>query len=132
MQASIPTLLLCAVTLLYAGPTAAATFGAMGYSAPTDTLTIRSQCGSRQECESGVLKDCRETSSQPDACQVLLWYRNACGAFAKASDGSYGSGWGTNETIATQWALKTCRQQGGKDCISKVYSCSTGRGRIAP
>jgi hypothetical protein len=108
----------------------ATTFGAIGYSAPTDSLTMQSQCDSEQECEDGVMKSCREQSSQPDQCQVLVWFRDACGAFAKASNGAYGSGWGTDENIATQYALKVCRDNGGQDCSSNVYVCSTGRARI--
>lgn len=126
------TALPIAAALLLSTNAFAATYGAIGYSAPTDTLTMESECDSQDACEQDVLDSCQKQSSQPDRCQVLVWFRDACGAFAKASNGAYGSGWGTDETIATRYALQVCSQNGGQDCKSNVYVCSTGRAHIGP
>lgn len=125
-SAGLPAL----AALFFSTSAFATTFGAIGYSPSTQTLTLQSQCDSQEECENGVLKSCREQSSDPGSCQVLLWFRDACGAFARSSSGAYGSGWGTDEDIATGYAINVCREHGGTDCRSNTYVCSTGRAHL--
>lgn len=101
-------------------------YGAIAYSAPSDSLHIKIECDSRAECEEGALKSCRAGASQPEACEILLWFHNACGAFAHASNGSYGTGWGDSQAIARRYAIQTCQDYGGEDCVSKTSACSNG------
>ena len=102
------------------------TYGAIAYSAPSDSVHFRIKCWSRAECEEDALKSCREGASHPDACEVLLWFRDACGAFARAGNGAYGTGWGDSQEMAKRYAIATCQDHGGEDCVSKTSACSSG------
>lgn len=102
------------------------TYGAIAYSAPSDSAHIRIECDSRAECEADALDSCRENASHPEACEVLLWFRNTCGAIAHAGNGAYGTGWGDSQDLARRYAVAICRDYGGEDCISKTSACSDG------
>jgi len=56
-------------------------------------------------------------------CKAMVWFRNACGAFAK---GDQGSGWGTGKkpAEAQENALAECRKRGG-GCRIVTWVCTT-------
>ena len=104
----------------------AATFGAIAFSAPTSSLALQSQCSSRGQCERAALNRCYRKSSRPRACRVLVWFKNACGAFAGSRNGAYGTGWGNDVNLAMGFAEKVCRQNGGRGCHTSAFVCSNG------
>ena len=76
-------------------------------------------------------------------CWALNWFHNAAGAFARASNGAYGSGqgWANNPgeatRLANQYAIKICQQEGGTDCkvtfnANTPYVSSSGTGGAYP
>jgi hypothetical protein len=58
-------------------------------------------------------------------CDTWYTFFNACGAIARASDGAWGSGWGTSRQLAESYATQTCNthtRSGG--CRTSVWACS--------
>ncbi|MBW4642183.1 MAG: DUF4189 domain-containing protein [Goleter apudmare HA4340-LM2] len=89
-------------------------YGAISYS-PSTKVYSSGTASSKQAAINAALKNCRRDSESRD-CTVPLWFRNAWGALAVASDGSYGSGWGTDQSLAERFAVETCERYGGADC----------------
>jgi len=56
-------------------------------------------------------------------CDRYYTFYNACGAIAKAPDGSWGSGWGDTRALAEQYARQTCSKY-GSGCQTAVWACS--------
>lgn len=83
---------------------------------------------SRSMAEATALASCRNDLKRSDGqCAVKLWYQNACGALATGDDGAFGTGWGNSWRSACGWALKTCRDYGGRNCEANWYECSPGK-----
>jgi len=89
-------------------------FGAISYSPATKTYSS-GIAQTKQAAINAALRNCRSASRAKD-CTVPLWFKNAWGALAVASDGSYGTGWGTNQSLAERFAVETCENYGGADC----------------
>lgn len=89
-------------------------YGAISYS-PSTRVYSSGTATSKQAAINAALRNCRRDSEAED-CTVPLWFRNAWGAIAVASDGSYGTGWGTDQSLAERFALQTCERYGGGDC----------------
>lgn len=89
-------------------------FGAISYSPSTHTYSS-GIARTKQAAINAALKNCRSESEAKD-CTVPLWFRNAWGALAVGSDGSYGTGWGTDQSLAEKYAVETCEKYGGQDC----------------
>ncbi|TRV42133.1 MAG: DUF4189 domain-containing protein [Microcystis panniformis Mp_MB_F_20051200_S9] len=125
-MSKISTIIIAACTALPFGlgvPTALAQnyFGAIAYSEETGYHGYSYDYPTRAIAESRALAECESYSRSGD-CQVLIWFRNGCGALATASDGSYGSGWGDNRPIAEQYALQSC---GSSECRVIRWVCTT-------
>lgn len=56
-------------------------------------------------------------------CDTYYTFYNACGAIAKAPDGSWGSGWGDTRALAEAYAKQTCSKY-GNGCQTAVWACS--------
>jgi hypothetical protein len=89
-------------------------YGAISYS-PATKVYSSGTASSKQAAINAALRNCRRDSEAQD-CTVPLWFRNAWGALAVASDGSYGTGWGTSQSLAEKFAVQTCARYGGGDC----------------
>lgn len=86
---------------------------------------------SAAEAEKAALEACRQTAKDKgfpalaDECKSSLYFYNACGAVANASNRSWGTGWAdTGWRDACKWAESTCRDHGGGDCEGIMYFCS--------
>jgi hypothetical protein len=100
---------------------AADVFGAISYSASDGADGYSYNYNSQAEAEARALAECRGYGGTD--CQILVWFRNACGAMATAPSGAYGSGWGTTTGLAEAAALDTC-EQSGNGCKVKRWVCT--------
>jgi Domain of unknown function (DUF4189) len=100
---------------------AADMFGAISYSASDGADGYSHNYDSQAEAEARALAECRGYGGTD--CQILVWFRNACGAMATAPSGAYGSGWGTTTGLAESAALDTC-EQSGSSCKVKRWVCT--------
>ena len=101
------SLMVCTFVLLFAYSAAACAadfYGAIAYSPSDGARGWSFDYSSRAAAEQRAVSEC---SQHGRGCKVILWFRNACGALAIGSNG-YGSGWGTDESIADRYALETC------------------------
>ncbi len=74
-----------------------------------------------------VLGGCREEAGDAGAgCKVQVVFHHACGAFASAPEGGYGTGWGNSPAQACKWALKSCQDFNKRGCSADAYVCSPG------
>ncbi|HIK07881.1 MAG TPA: DUF4189 domain-containing protein [Trichormus sp. M33_DOE_039] len=89
-------------------------FGAISYSPSTQTYSS-GIAKSKQAAINAALNNCIRESEAQD-CTVPLWFKNAWGALAIGSDGSYGTGWGTSQALAEKFAVSTCQRYGGDNC----------------
>ena len=83
--------------------------GAEGYSNDYDSRGGAEQ-RAQQECGAG--------------CEVVLWFRNACGALAVGSDNGYGTGWAASRGEAENIAMSNCNQN-STNCSVTRWVCTT-------
>lgn len=107
-------------------------FGAIAYSQTHDNSYFVTDYPTQADAEAAALADCKNDDPSDTTCTIPLTFQNACGAFAKAGDGAWGTGWGATQDLADQWAVDTCRQYGGTDCKTKMIVCSPGGAMTAP
>ena len=81
-------------------------YGAIAYSPRTGAHGWANDHPARPNAEKAALANCRKFAKD---CQVLVWFKNACGAVAVGSKG-YGWAWGDKESAAEIEALKNCSQ----------------------
>ncbi|MBE9209170.1 DUF4189 domain-containing protein [Nostoc sp. LEGE 06077] len=89
-------------------------FGAISYS-PSTRIYSSGTAKTKQAAINAALNKCIRESGAKD-CTTPLWFKNAWGALAVGSDGSYGTGWGSEQSLAKKFALETCQKYGGEDC----------------
>ncbi|MGY1640049.1 DUF4189 domain-containing protein [Geodermatophilus sp. SYSU D00703] len=111
-------------------------WGAIAYSPSTGVAATALANGS-DEATVAAVDSCRNSGGGDD-CWALLWYFQAVGKLARASDGSYGSGFGYSDDLADaderaeQEAIGVCEYYGGRDCtvilthVTDVVSSSGG------
>lgn len=79
--------------------------------------------GASRDYSSEVAADARALSECGAAdCQVLVRFGNACGAVARATDGSWSSGWGSSLSIAESYALARATGSGARIV---TWACTT-------
>ena len=96
-------------------------YGAIAYSPSTGATGYSYDHYTRADAEAGALNECGKRASD---CQLPLWFRNACGALAVGSGGSWGTGWGTSRGLAERHALATCRKL-TSGCSVASWVCTT-------
>jgi hypothetical protein len=102
------------------GEAAAENYGAIAYSPSTSAYGWSYDFPSRGAAESEALSKCRAKAND---CIVPIWFRDACGALAIGPNG-YGTGWGTDRSIAEQYALGVCRRH-SQGCAVTRWVCTT-------
>ena len=58
----------------------------------------------------------------PD-CNVVVWWRDACGALALSDNGVYGSAWSDTIDAAHRAAISYCVFEGGEACYLEASNC---------
>ncbi len=98
-------------------------YGAIAYSSATGANGYSYNYTSRSVAQGRALNACEARSGRGD-CRVVIWFRNACGAVAVASNGAYGSGWATRLDVAESYAVNSCRQYGNNSCRVTRWVCT--------
>ena len=100
-------------------------FGAISYSPVDDYVAVHIQHPSQKAAEKSARLECRaNAATAPDSCRPMIWFHNACGAFADASNGAYGTAWGETPKVANAKAIEVCESFGGEDCSPRIYGCA--------
>lgn len=99
-------------------------YGAIAWSSSTRSHGYSYDYATQTAAENRALNECESYSGAGD-CQVLVWFRNACGALAEASNGIAGTGWGTDRSIAEDYAIQTCYDYGGNQCVVTRWVCTS-------
>ncbi len=93
-------------------------YGAIAFSTGSGAHGWANDYGSRGGAENAALSQCGR------GCRVVIWFKNACGALATASDNSYGTGWSGSRRAAEAIALRNCNERGG-GCRILRWVCTT-------
>ncbi len=124
MNRIVPTLItFAAMTLTPAVAQAQDSFGAIAYSSQTTAYGITADRSSPGAAEQRAIFLC-ELESQSGDCRSLLVFKNACGAVAANQDGSVGTGWGVNPSLAGGYAIESCESNFGKACVVLDTVCT--------
>jgi Domain of unknown function (DUF4189) len=102
-------------------PTVAAAddnYGAIAFSTDSGAHGYSYDFGSRGEAEERALQECGS------GCEVVLWFKNSCGALAAGEGNGYGTAWAGNREAAEDAALRVCAQNAG-NCSVKAWACTT-------
>ncbi len=95
-------------------------YGAIARSQITQDKGYSWNFRSRESAEQRAIKECAGVSGATD-CQVILWFRNACGSIAESVEGAAGTGWGVTEEIAETNAIKLCSTVGSGCQITRTF-----------
>lgn len=100
-------------------------FGAIAVGRDGNRVGTSFAHATKAEAEAAAEETCRGTGKDVvKDCASKVWFRDACGALAVGKNGIYGTGWHNSPAGACRWALSTCKQGGGTQCESTIYSCS--------
>jgi serine/threonine-protein kinase len=106
--------------LLVPGPCMGGNYGAIAYSQSTGCWGYSYNYGSRQAAISEALRRCGESD-----CQWKVWFKNSCGALAKAENGALGWSWGADSRAeAEARALEECESR-GSNCEIICWACTS-------
>jgi hypothetical protein len=95
-------------------------YGAIAYSPSTGNYGYSYDYSSRGEAERSALTRCKK-----DDCVIKVWFKNSCGALAKAGNGALGYSWAaSNREEAESEALSQCRKRGSK-CRIVCWACTS-------
>ena len=83
-------------------------FGAIAYSTSTAKWGTSYDHRSEAAARNAALDSCGQSD-----CNVVIWFRNACGALATGST-SWGAAWGENRSKAEEKALLHCPDKDGR------------------
>jgi serine/threonine-protein kinase len=97
-------------------------FGAIAYSTTSQAYGYSYDYPSRKGAEARALAECEERGG---GCEIVIWFRNACGALATAGNGARGWAWDKTRGEAEAAAMDYCRKHGGQDCAVLCWSCTT-------
>jgi hypothetical protein len=114
-------LALVALLSLASWSTAAAAadyYGAIAFSQDTGSVGYSNDYGTRAGAEERARAECGSD------CEVVLWFRNACGALATGDDNGYGTGWAASRREAEQVALSNCNAN-AENCSVNRWVCTT-------
>ena len=96
-------------------------FGAIAYSPSTGAYGYSYDFPSRAAAEAGAFNDCSKHNS---GCQVVLWFKNACGSLAVGANGGWGTAWAASRKLADKQAVGQCSRN-DQGCRPVVFSCVT-------
>ncbi|MGK7890800.1 MAG: DUF4189 domain-containing protein [Leptolyngbyaceae cyanobacterium] len=99
-------------------------YGAIARSPSTWAHGYSYDYANQRAAETRALRECESQSGTGD-CEVMVWFRNACGALAEASNGAAGSGWGSEREIAEDYAMQSCYDVGDRTCRITRWVCTT-------
>jgi serine/threonine-protein kinase len=108
------------------GPAAMRFYGALAYSQKDGALSIVADAQTRKHARELALRICQAKAADPDSCAIMVQFKNGCGALARSSNGSFGTGRGRSQEIAVNWAIKVCQKYGGTDCEPEPAVCAPG------
>jgi len=95
-------------------------YGAIAYSESTGKWGYSYDYGCRRQAENAALHRCKS-----GACEIKVWFKNACGALAKGSGGALGWSWATSgRREAESVALSECRTR-GSNCRIICWACTS-------
>lgn len=94
-------------------------YGAIAFSVSTGASGWSNNFSSVSEAQSAAVNSC----DKPD-CQVVVWFKNNCGALAVGKDNCWGTGWADSRAEAERLALKTCGNY-GDNCRVECWSCNS-------
>lgn len=92
-------------------------FGSFAYSEKQQKYGWANNYPTRDAAQQAALDSCRKNA--PD-CQVVLWFRNACGALVTGPDG-HGAGWAATEPAAVNKALKVCSTKSPACALTRSF-----------
>lgn len=93
----------------YSAPPARARFGAIAYSPSSGAHGYAYNYGNIASAGSRALGECQANADGAGDCEVQVTFQ-ACGALARAPDGSFGTGYGPSRSSAQDEALGVCGQ----------------------
>lgn len=94
-------------------------YGAIAYSKSTGRYGYSYDYGTQSMAEAQALGNCGDVS-----CHVYVWFKNSCGALAKADNGDLGWGWSGSRGSAEARALANCRSVSGQSCDIVCWACT--------
>ena len=112
--------LIVLLPLAGAGADEKTVFGAIAYSMKTKQYGVGAG-DTKEEAKKNAIKFCEKAD-----CEVLLEYKNDCGALAVSKDGYYGSGEAKTKDEAKENAMKFCKEK-GKDCEVITTDCTADK-----
>jgi hypothetical protein len=93
-------------------------YAAIAFSQETGAHGYSNDFRTRGGAEERALRECG------GACQVVLWFRNACGALAVGANNGYGTGWATSRRAAENIAMSGCNQNAASCGVAR-WVCTT-------
>jgi Domain of unknown function (DUF4189) len=102
-----------------AAAVAADHYGAIAYSTDNGRYGYTYDYGTLASAQADALKNCNDGS-----CQVVLWFKNSCGALAIGNRYSYGAAWANNRGDAETSAMTFCSQN-GTGCNIAQWLCTS-------
>ena len=120
-------LLLVPASIYFLNAQGVDTFGALAYCTTNGSYGFSYNFPSRSEAEARARQECLNYSGGAN-CIVLVWFQNGCGALATGPNG-YGSGWGSNQGIAENYAIQSCSQHSANCQVAVTVCSSVGRVR---
>lgn len=95
-------------------------YGAIAYSGKTQQYGVGAG-DTKDEAKKNAIKFCEKAD-----CEVLLEYKNDCGALAISKDGYYGVGEAKTKDQAKEIAMKYCKEK-GKNCEIVASDCTSDK-----
>ncbi len=99
-------------------------YGAIARSPSTWAHGYSYDYANQRAAETRALRECESQSGTGD-CEIMVWFRNGCGALAEASSGAAGSGWGANRSLAEDYAMQSCYGVGDRSCQIVRWVCTS-------
>ena len=94
-------------------------FGAIAFSQDSGSVGYSYDYGGQSGAEQRALVECGN-----QACMVVVWFRNACGALAIGDGNGYGTGWAATRGEAENIAMSNCNQN-SSSCGVTRWVCTT-------
>ena len=94
-------------------------YGAIAYSTDNGKYGYTYDYGTLASAEADALRNCSAAS-----CQVVLWFKNSCGALAIGNGYAYGAAWANNRGDAETSAMTFCSQN-GTGCNIAQWVCTS-------